>query len=165
MSVTTNNASVTPIFLHGRESSTKGTKARWFTAHFPKVRMWNFDGDLNQRLHQLEHHTRDMQDRLILVGSSFGGLMAACFARMHAQRCKRLVLLAPALNFDEYQPPEQLLEVPTLLVVGRHDTVCPPDLVLPAARKTFSRLTECCVDDDHMLHQTFPKLDWGQLLT
>ncbi|NLX19839.1 MAG: alpha/beta hydrolase [Desulfobulbus sp.] len=160
---TSDSSPVIPVFLHGRESSTKGTKARWFATHFPAVRMWDFDGDLDQRLSQLEQRLQCMND-LILVGSSFGGLMAACFAARYPERCRRLVLLAPALNFCAYQPPEQPVEVPALVVIGEHDTVCPPDLVLPLARKTFSRLTEHCVDDDHMLRETFPRLDWNRLL-
>lgn len=104
-------------------------------------------------------------DRLILVGSSFGGLMAACFAVRSPERCQRLVLLAPALNFSAYHPPSRPVHVPTLLVIGEHDTVCPPSLVLPLARATFDQLTVRLEDDDHMLHRTFPTLDWPQLLT
>jgi pimeloyl-ACP methyl ester carboxylesterase len=104
-------------------------------------------------------------DRLILVGSSFGGLMAACFASRHPERCRRLVLLAPALNFNSYQPPPTPLAVETLLVLGRHDTVCPPDLVLPQARASFAKLEVRIEEDDHMLHRTFPTLDWANLLT
>jgi len=152
------------LFLHGLDSSIGGTKAQWFRLHFPHVRMRNYSGDLDQRLSQLEEETADL-DRLILVGSSFGGLMAACFAIRHPERCRRLVLLAPALNFTEYRPPVVPLALPALLVIGQHDTVCPPDLVLPLARATFCNLEVRIEDDDHMLHRTFPALDWQRLLT
>lgn len=164
MAVTTTPHSATALFLHGLDSSTEGTKARWFRAHFPAVQMRNYDGDLGLRLLQLEQQTAGL-DHLILVGSSFGGLMTACFAARHPERCQRLVLLAPALNFSEYRPPSQPLNMPTLLVIGEHDTVCPPSLVLPRARATFSQLTVHLEDDDHMLHRTFPTLDWQALLT
>jgi pimeloyl-ACP methyl ester carboxylesterase len=104
-------------------------------------------------------------ERLVLVGSSFGGLMAACFALRSPERCRRLVLLAPALNFVDFHPPAAPLSVPTLVVTGAHDTVCPPELVLPLARASFADLTVRLEDDDHMLHRTFPSLDWPQLLT
>jgi len=152
------------LFLHGLDSSIQGTKAQWFARHFPEVRMQNYDGELNQRLAQLEAQVAG-HDRLILVGSSFGGLMAACFALRHPERCHRLALLAPALNFGGYQPPTSPIAVPALLVIGEHDTVCPPHLVVPRARATFEHLEVRIEDDDHMLHRTFPLLDWASLLT
>ena len=153
-----------PLFLHGLDSSIQGTKARWFHVHFPQVRMRNYDGDLNHRLIQLDEQVRGIE-QLILVGSSFGGLMATCFAIRHPARCRRLVLLAPALNFAEYQPPPKKVAVPTLLVMGRHDTVCPPALVRPRAEATFLHLEVRIEDDDHLLHTSFPALDWSSLLT
>jgi len=152
------------LFLHGLDSSIRGTKAQWFRHHFPEVRMRDYEGDLEQRLAQLEDQVAGL-NQLILVGSSFGGLMATCFAIRHPERCRRLVLLAPALNFNGYQPPSNPLAVPAVLVMGEHDTVCPPDLVLPQARATFSNLEVRVTDDDHMLHRTFPVLDWQALLT
>lgn len=153
----------TPLFLHGLDSSTQGTKARWFGEHFPQVQMRDYTGDLSQRLAQLEEQVQGLEE-LILVGSSFGGLMATCFALRYPQRCQRLVLLAPALNFGEFQPPLQKITVPTLLIMGRHDTVCPPHLVQPQAEATFSQLEVRIEDDDHMLHASFPVLDWPNLL-
>ena len=50
----------TPIFLHGLDSSTQGTKARWFRQHFPQVRMHDYTGDLNQRLAQLEEQVQGL---------------------------------------------------------------------------------------------------------
>jgi pimeloyl-ACP methyl ester carboxylesterase len=128
------------------------------------MRMHDYHGDLDQRLAQLEDQVAGI-DNLILVGSSFGGLMAACFAIKHPRQCRRLVLLAPALNFSAYLPPAAPLNIPTLLVIGQHDTVCPPHLVLPQARATFTDLEEKVVDDDHLLRHVFPTLDWSGLLT
>ena len=153
-----------PLFLHGLDSSIEGTKAQWFRRHFPGVRLQNYTGELDERLAQLEAQVAGLE-RLVLVGASFGGLMAACFALRSPERCRRLVLLAPALNFTEYRPPAVPLALPVLLVIGQHDTVCPPDLVLPLARATFSNLEVRIEDDDHMLHRTFPVLDWQRLLT
>ena len=153
----------TVFFLHGLDSSTQGTKARWFRQHFPQVRMRDYTGDLSQRLTQMEEQVQGLAG-LILVGSSFGGLMATCFAIRYPERCRRLVLLAPALNFGEFQPPTQKITVPTLVIMGRHDTVCPPALVQPQAEATFSDLELRIEDDDHMLHASFPVLDWPNLL-
>lgn len=155
---------VTALFLHGLDSSTRGTKGQWFRQHFPAVQMHDYHGELDHRLAQLEEEVAD-RGNLILVGSSFGGLMATCFALRHPERCRSLVLLAPALNFSGYQPPIVPVAVPTLLVIGTDDTVCPPNLVLPQARATFSILEVRLAQDDHMLHRTFPTLDWPHLLT
>ena len=153
-----------PLFLHGLDSSIEGTKAQWFRRHFPGVRLQNYTGDLDERLAQLEAQVAGLE-RLVLVGSSFGGLMAACFALRSPERCRRLVLLAPALNFADFHPPATPIAVPTLVVTGAHDTVCPPELILPLARACFTDLTVRLEDDDHMLHRTFPTLDWPHLLT
>ena len=153
-----------PLFLHGLDSSILGTKAQWFGRHFPRGRLQNYTGDLAERLAQLEAQVAGL-DRLVLVGSSFGGLMAACFALRSPERCRRLVLLAPALNFVDFHPPAAPIAVPTLVVTGAHDTVCPPALILPLARASFADLTVRLEDDDHMLHRTFPTLDWPHLLT
>ena len=153
-----------PLFLHGLDSSILGTKAQWFGRHFPRVRLQNYTGDLAERLAQLEAQVAGL-DRLVLVGSSFGGLMAACFALRSPHRCRRLVLLTPALNFVDFHPPAAPIAVPTLVVTGEHDTVCPPELILPLARACFTDLTVRLEDDDHMLHRTFPTLDWPRLLT
>ena len=159
-----NEAPSIPLFLHGLDSSIQGTKAQWFQRHFPRVRLQNYVGDLAERLAQLEAQVAGLE-RLVLVGSSFGGLMAACFALRSPERCRRLVLLAPALNFVDFHPPAAPLSVPTLVVTGAHDTVCPPALILPLARASFADLEVQLVDDDHLLHRTFPTLDWPRLLT
>jgi pimeloyl-ACP methyl ester carboxylesterase len=154
----------TKLFLHGLDSSGMGTKGRFFSRHYPDVERPDFDGTLGQRLDTLRELVSG-RDELILVGSSFGGLMAACLASEMQERIRRLVLLAPALNFHEYRPPEEKISPETLLVIGKKDVVTPPELVLPAAEASFSRLQISLVDDDHLLHNIFTQLDWDRLLS
>lgn len=151
------------FFLHGLDSSGKGTKGRWFSKYFPHMYMPNFKGDLATRLRALDTLCRGCDD-LTMVGSSFGGLMATCFAMRCPQRCRLLVLLAPALNFPEFSPPAVKNAIPTTLIIGNQDTITPPDIVLPLARRSFSDLKIIRYDDDHMLHNCFSELDWNQLL-
>ncbi len=151
------------LFLHGLDSSGKGTKGRFFTENFPSVIAPDFSGILSNRLKELEKICANQND-LVLIGSSFGGLMATCFAASHPNRVKRLILLAPALNFPEFSPPSTPLSIPVLLITGRHDTVCPPDLVTPAARQTFKNLQITFCNDDHLLHAVFFALDWRRIL-
>ena len=155
---------MTKLFLHGLDSSGYGTKGRYFSEHFPDMERPDFSGTLTERMHQLHEIVGD-RDNLVVVGSSFGGLMAACLAQDRHGSCRRLILLAPALNFHEYRPPETKLAVETILVIGEHDVVTPPDIVIPAAEASFSNLRISVVDDDHLLHQTFYDLDWPDLLS
>ena len=153
----------TPLFLHGLDSSIQGTKAQWFASHFPHMRIQDYHGSLEDRLEQLAAQCRGLV-RLVLVGSSFGGLMATCHAIRAPEQCDRLILLAPALNFAEFVPPPEKITIPTRIVIGRDDVVTPPALVLPIARRTFAAAEIDLVDDDHMLHRTFPALDWQAML-
>jgi len=153
----------TTYFLHGLDSSGKGTKGRFFTEHFPQVVCPDFVGTLANRLHFLDKICKNQQ-QIILIGSSFGGLMATHYAIKHPEKILRLILLAPALNFEEYQPPVELLQIPTLLIVGKHDTVTPSTIVAPLATATFANLQICIKDDDHMLHESFTALNWPDLL-
>lgn len=150
-------------FLHGLESSGNGTKGQYFSTHFPDILRPDFEGSLSTRLNQLQTLCR-MANNITLIGSSFGGLMASCFTEKNRERVSRLVLLAPALNFENYTPPIQPIEIPTLLIIGAHDDVTPIDPVVELAQKTFSNLTLWISDDDHMLHNSFNRLDWKKLL-
>lgn len=151
------------IFLHGLESSSKGFKGRYFAELFPEMLLPDFNGSLESRLEQLEDICREGDD-FTLVGSSFGGLMATCYAMSHQDRLKKLILLAPALNFANFSPPAKGIDVPTTLLIGKRDTVTPPDEVIPLARQTFTHLEIYLFEDDHMMHETFIHLDWTDLL-
>jgi homoserine acetyltransferase len=151
------------FFLHGLDSSSKGTKGQWFAKHFPEIIVPDFEGNLATRLTALKKLSHDY-DNKIFIGSSFGGLMATCFAMEYPDRCKSLILLAPALNFPEYSPPQKKIMTPATLIIGNQDTVTPPDSVLPLAGDSFARLQILRYEDDHMLHQSFEKLDWKMLL-
>lgn len=153
----------TTIFLHGLDSSGQGTKGKHFSLHFPGILCPDFFGNLKERVDQLTVLCNNSED-LILIGSSFGGLMATCYATIQPKAVKQLILLAPALNFENFSPPAKSVAIPTLLIIGKNDTVTPPNVVLPLAKKTFTDLEVELVNDDHMLHKTFSKLPWQELL-
>ena len=154
---------VSRIFLHGLDSSGSGTKGRFFSVRYPDMVRPDFHGTLQERLRQLYGLVEKATD-LVVVGSSFGGLMAACLAIDQPEKTRRLVLLAPALNFTEYRVPKQPIETETVLIIGSGDEVTPPDIVVPAAQASFSHLTVNIVTDDHLLHNTYQNLDWDCLL-
>ena len=157
----TDNQSI--YFLHGLDSSGNGTKGRFFAENFPQISRPNFHGLFTARINQLEKLCEE-DKAITFIGSSFGGLMASSFTENNKDRVSRLILMAPALNFEDYTPPVPAIDVPTLLIIGRHDDVTPMGPVLALAQMTFTNLTIWISDDDHMLHNCFTHLDWVKLL-
>ena len=152
------------IFLHGLDSSGQGTKGRFFAEHFPDMLRPDFSGTLDERMMQLENVLERHSD-IILVGSSYGGLMAALYALRHPERVRRMVLLAPALNYEGFAGLKAgPFDVPVFLYVGSKDDVTPVRLVVPAAQRIFSHCSVFEVDDDHLLHKTFSTIDWQEML-
>lgn len=152
------------IFIHGLESSNQGTKGLFFKREFPDMIIPNFPGTLQERMQKL-NRTLSKQSGIRLVGSSFGGLMAALFAMENESRVEKMILLAPALNlmgFSDAQ--ERETSVPTWIYHGKDDKVIPLETIIEVAKKTFRHLTLHVVDDDHYLHKTFKRIDWQELL-
>ncbi len=153
------------MFIHGLESNNQGTKAVYFRKNFPGMLTPNFPGSLDERMTKLRALLSEKSD-ILLVGSSFGGLMASIFAVENEPRVKRLVLLAPAINLMEFTPyRERKLQRPVHLYHGRQDEVIPLEGVQSVARQVFSDLSFHTVDDDHYLHKTFEKIEWDALLS
>ena len=153
------------MFLHGLEGSSKGAKAAFLRGLFPDMAIPDFKGSLSERMAVLRAVLAG-QKNIILIGSSFGGLMATIFAIQNNNAVERVVLLAPALNFPEFSGYAiQRIDTPTWLIIGREDIVTPAEKVVPTARKIFATLHYEEVVDDHMLARTFRKLDWKTLLT
>jgi pimeloyl-ACP methyl ester carboxylesterase len=153
------------IFIHGLESNNQGTKAVYFREKFPGMLTPNFPGPLGERMAKL----RDIlsgQSNIIMVGSSFGGLMASIFAMENEPGVSRLILLAPAINLMEFTPYcERKILMPVHIYHGRQDEVIPIGDVQRVASQVFSNRTFHAVDDDHYLHKTFEKIEWDTLLT
>jgi pimeloyl-ACP methyl ester carboxylesterase len=151
-------------FLHGLESSGRGTKGRFFAEFFPEIIRPDFTGSLAKRLLELKHYCRKQND-LLFIGSSYGGLMATHFAIQFPTKIRRLILLAPALNFEGFTPPLKKLDIPTTVIIGKNDEVTPVDPVISLARQTYATISVEIVADDHMLHNTFKSMDWKKLLS
>lgn len=116
----------------------------------------DFSGqNVAQRVEVLEPILLGDDPPRIVVGSSYGGLVALV-AAIRASEAGRpiagLVLCAPALGRKE--PPADTMDlvapVPTVVVHGTRDSICPIDLSRDfAARSELADLIE--VDDEHRL--------------
>lgn len=152
------------VFIHGLESSSRGNKGSFFRARYPDMIVEDFPGPFEQRMDKLERLLEGLHP-LILVGSSYGGLMAAVYACRHEERVARLVLLAPALHLEPLEPcRDRTLHMPVTIFHGRSDDVVPLDAIRPIARRLFADLQLHVVDDDHPLTATFATCDWDTLL-
>ena len=152
------------IFIHGLESSNQGTKAVLFREKFPDMILPTFQGPLTTRMEHLNQILAGKSE-IRMVGSSFGGLMAALFAMEHPSQVACMVLLAPAINMIEAAPGrKQQVHMPVSVYHGTRDTVIPLSSVQDVAPQFFDNLSFNLVDDDHFLHKTFKTLDWDALL-
>lgn len=153
------------VFIHGLESSGQGVKGAFFRARYPHMIVEDFFGSFEERMAKLDALLVD-KDNLILIGSSYGGLMAVVFSCRNEKKIAKLILLAPALN---HMPPEIYgdlkLDFPVVIYHGNRDEVVPPGPVHEFACKIFNKLTHHLVQDDHSLHQTFFTLAWDDLLS
>ncbi len=153
----------TRVFIHGLESSSQGTKGVFFRERYPDMIIEDYFGSFSQRMEKLEGLLAG-ENHLILVGSSYGGLMAAVYACLHEERTKKLILLAPALHSEPYQPYlKKKLTMPITIFHGRQDQVVPLAPVRAIAEQLFMNLKFNVVEDDHFLHDTFATLDWDKL--
>ena len=154
----------TRVFIHGLESSGRGTKGTFFSERYPDMIIEDYYGSFPQRMEKLEE-TLAGRNNLILVGSSFGGLMAAVYACLHEERVNKLVFLAPALHLEYFDPyREKKLQIPVTIYHGLQDEVVPLEDVRETAEKLYLNHIFHAVDDDHSLHKTFSSLDWDSLL-
>lgn len=148
------------MFLHGLESSSQGRKARLLAPM--GVETPDFTGTLQERMAQLEPMLGE--ETWLLVGSSFGGLMAALWTLRYPERVSRLILLAPAFHRPDFVV-SRPVDVPTLLVHGVRDQVVPHELARERAALAFTQLRVEWVDDDHRLEATALGMDWPALLS
>jgi pimeloyl-ACP methyl ester carboxylesterase len=140
------------VFLHGLESGPHGSKYQTLARlGLGEVLAPNCEGiqDPALRLQIIERELTDHR-RMVLVGSSFGGLMALLYAAKHPQRVAGLVLCAPAVHRpDLCEPPDVTPGFPVRVLHGRQDDVVPLASVQAYCQAQGLPLT--LVDDDHRL--------------
>jgi pimeloyl-ACP methyl ester carboxylesterase len=98
------------LYLHGFASSPQSSKATFFARKLAARGIIMTVPDLNEpdfstltvsrMLGQVSEWLASSTGPVCVVGSSLGGFVAVQAARQHPDRISRLVLLAPALDFD-----------------------------------------------------------------
>ncbi len=138
------------VFLHGLESGPFGSKYHALVNAGYSVTSPDFVGDLDiySRLSTLE---RIMGDRtgLILVGSSFGGLLSAMYASKYPRSVAGYVLCAPALNLKPKDYTLSCLPERVEVVHGVQDEVVPIEVSEDFC--LANGLNLCRVQDGHRL--------------
>ena len=144
----------TVVFSHGQESGPWGTKIRAM-AELVKglgcaAESIDYQGiaDPTERVEKCVRESADIDDQLILVGSSMGGHVATAAAEQVG--AAGLFVLAPAYYMEGYEaltpPPPDL---PICIVHGWHDDIVPVDNSIRYARDCSATLH--IVDGDHRL--------------
>ncbi|MEL7185296.1 MAG: alpha/beta fold hydrolase [Pseudomonadota bacterium] len=144
----------TVIFSHGQESGPWGTKIRAMAdavkALGCEADSIDYQGiaDPTARVAKCIEICRDIDDDLILVGSSMGGHVATAAARESG--AIGLFVLAPAYFMEGYEdltpaPPA----LPICIVHGWHDDIVPVENSIRYARQSSATLH--LVDGDHRL--------------
>ncbi len=157
------------IFCHGLESGPHGRKFQALRSAGIPVESPDFQGMvLAQRVEKLVPILCQSTERVLLIGSSYGGITAVAasmqVAKLGADKGANiggLLLLAPALERDE--PPasdsgELEAVAPTVIIHGRHDEIIPLEVSQRFARRVGAVLIE--VEDDHRLAHSSDRIVW-----
>ncbi len=161
------------IFIHGLKSSGHGFKGRLFQKEIPGCLTPDFKkyhplisnkSLLKKRMKQLNALLKE-ECSWVIIGSSFGGLMATIYSCQNPEKILKLILLAPYLSslelkFKKYSA----IDVPVIIFQGNHDNIISVKRSRTCAEKFFTNLTYNIVNDNHRLHETFKTLDWQNLI-
>ena len=161
------------IFIHGLESSGDGFKGQLLRSVLPGCLTPNFTPYthqisirvlLKERMNQLIPVLIE-KVKWIIIGSSFGGLMATLFTLEHPSKVSKLILLAPYLSTIILDPKKYSpIDVPVIAFHGNYDEVVSINRSQTLAEKLFTKLIYNKVDDDHSLKKTVEALDWKNII-
>ncbi|MFW9988107.1 MAG: alpha/beta hydrolase [Candidatus Odinarchaeota archaeon] len=161
------------IFIHGLISSGNGFKGQLLRKTLPGCLTPNFtpyssDKPLSilfkERMEQLISIIKE-KIKWIIIGSSFGGLMATLFTLENPKMISKLILLAPYLSTPLLDPKlYSPVDVPVEIFHGNNDNVVPVEQSQKVAEKVFTNLIYNRVDDDHTLKKTVKALKWKNII-
>jgi len=150
------------IFIHGLESSGSGFKGRLLKREIPGILTPDFKGSLDKRMQKL-NNILESSISCIIIGSSWGGLMATIYACNHPEKVSLLILLAPVLVHPELNSVSPFND-PVIIFHGKNDSIIPIKSTQRRAGQLFTNLIFNAVEDDHMLHPTVEAINWQEIL-
>ncbi len=142
------------VFLHGLECGPQGSKYQALQELDTELIAPNCQGvdDIHERLRIIEQCLEGI-DRMVIVGSSFGGLAALLYAQSeHARsRIAGCLLCAPAIPLAA---PDTIPWIPpnTVVLHGTDDDVIPHHFSRAFCEERGVRLVS--VEDDHRLSES-----------
>ena len=161
------------IFIHGLESSGKGFKGTYLKGLFPDILTPNFikfkrnislDTLLKKRMGQLNLILKK-RTSWIIIGSSFGGLMATLYALRNPEKTERLILFAPFLATPMLQIDDtSSINILTIIFHGKHDEIAQYNASRKQAYQIFANLEFNTTEDHHDLNKTITTLNWNKLI-
>lgn len=141
------------MFLHGLESGPHGSKFKALEKHFEVVSP-DCSGVflVEPRIKTVLEH---LHEPTLLVGSSFGGLVAVLIAHRHPELVSGLVLCAPALHWVEAEE-VKTLSCPVKVLHGVEDDVVPVEASREFCERFGWDLVE--VHDGHRLSESLDEI-------
>ncbi len=151
------------FFLHGLESSPKGTKAQLIKKKYPGCTIPSLTPDIKERREVLRELVTESS---WIIGSSLGGLSALIFAMQKPEFVQAMILLAPAVGFfdtgffneEEMKIVESTFipgDIPTTIIAGLNDEVIPMFSIEKLIQRSPNKknIDFIKVDDDHSLNR------------
>jgi alpha/beta superfamily hydrolase len=135
------------LFFHGLESGPFGSKYKSLNSQISVVSP-DFQGmGLEERV-QVAGSWVSLEKDLILVGSSYGGLVASLVYQNHPEHIFGIIMMAPALHLPESALIKKLPQA-CVILHGREDDVVPVE----ASRRLSERLAVNLIEvsDNHRM--------------
>ena len=147
------------IWAHGLWGSPNGSKVTAIRESGIEVLSPDFNNmELEERVEILNNLVA--KEKVVLAGSSYGGLACALVAQQYPEQIKGMLLLAPALHLPESpnDDPEKLIapnDFPITIIHSVTDEIVPISASKDYIERSGNNLRLIEVEDSHVLENSF----------
>ena len=147
------------IWAHGLWGSPNGSKVTAIRESGVEVNSPDFNNmELDERVEILNNLVA--KEKVVLAGSSYGGLACALVAQQYPEQIKGMLLLAPALHLPESpnDDPEKLIapnDFPITIIHSVTDEIVPIRASKDYIERSGNNLRLIEVEDSHVLENSF----------